>query len=109
MRVFADRLIANATDRQKQVIAGMWEQSSANTRMKALSKLPEFRLGPHLWSGVTAVRPGAGVVVVGSPEQVAQTLQEFVEMGCTEFCLSGYPHDDEAERFGRLVMPYFRN
>jgi alkanesulfonate monooxygenase len=104
---FADQLIENATDHQKQVIAEMWEQSSANSRMKVLARVPDFRLGPHLWSGLTAVRPGAGVVVVGNPEQVAQTLQEFVDIGCTEFCLSGYPHDEEAERFGRLVMPYF--
>lgn len=41
------------------------------------------------------------------PEQVAATIQEFIDLGCTEFCFSGYPHDEEAERFGRLVMPYF--
>ena len=42
------------------------------------------------------------------PEQVAETIHQFVDIGCTEFCLSGYPHHEEAERFGRLVMPYFR-
>ena len=73
--------------------------------MKELSRAADYRLGPHLWSGITTVRPGAGVAVVGDPKQVAATLQEFVDVGCTEFCLSGYPHDVEAERFGRLVMP----
>lgn len=105
---FAEQLIANATERQKKVAAEMWEQSEANTRMKTLSKVPDFRIAPHLWSGITTVRPGAGVVVVGNPSQVAETLQQFVDIGCTEFCLSGYPHDGEAERFGRLVMPYFK-
>lgn len=105
---FAEQLIANASDHQKRVISEMWEQSEANTRMKVLAQAPGFRLGPHLWSGVGSVRPGAGVVVVGNPEQVAETLQQFVDIGCTEFCLSGYPHHEEAERFGRLVMPYFR-
>ena len=59
----------------------------------------------HLWSGITTVRPGAGVAVVGDPRQVADTLSEFVDVGCTHFCLSGYPHDEEAKRFGRDVMP----
>jgi len=47
------------------------------------------------------------MAVVGNPEQVAATMQEFIDIGCTEFCLSGYPHAQEAEGFGRLVMPYF--
>ena len=53
------------------------------------------------------MRPGAGVAIVGNPEQVAATLQEFIDLGCTDFCLSGYPHHTEAERFGKLVMPLF--
>ncbi|MGZ0248010.1 MAG: LLM class flavin-dependent oxidoreductase, partial [Alphaproteobacteria bacterium] len=57
------------------------------------------------WTGMTRVRPGAGVAVVGSPDQVANQLQQFIDAGCTSFCLSGYLHDEEAERFGRLVRP----
>jgi alkanesulfonate monooxygenase len=47
-------------------------------------------------------------MMVGTPAQVADLIQEYVEIGCSEFCLSGYTHDAEAERFGRMVMPYFR-
>jgi len=38
-----------------------------------------------------------------------QTRSSPARQSCSraEFCLSGYPHDEEAERFGRLVMPYF--
>lgn len=104
----ADRLIASAGDDHKKVIAELWEQSESNTRMKELGKADQFRIAPHLWSGITVVRPGAGVAVVGNPEQVAATLQQFADIGCTDFCLSGYPHDEEAERFGRLVMPFFK-
>jgi alkanesulfonate monooxygenase len=101
----AEELIAGASDAHRRAIAGMWEQSEANTRMKELVEAPDHRLAPHLWSGISTLRPGAGVAVVGDPKQVAATLQEFVDIGCTEFCLSGYPHDTEAERFGRTVMP----
>ena len=104
----ADALIANASDGQRRMISTMWEQSEANTRMKELTEAEGYRIAPHLWSGVSTVRPGAGVCVVGTPDQVADTLLEFVEVGCTHFCLSGYPHDEAATRFGREVLPRLR-
>ena len=103
----ADRLIASESDKHKRAIAGLWEQSECNSRMKQLGQRDDLRIAPHLWSGITTVRPGAGVAVVGNPEQVADTLQQFVDIGCTDFCLSGYPHDEAARQFGRWVMPYF--
>jgi alkanesulfonate monooxygenase len=60
---------------------------------------------PHLWTGITKVRPGAGIAVVGNPAQCAAPFQQFIDAGCHSFCLSGYLHDEEAERFGRLVRP----
>ena len=54
------------------------------------------------------MRPGAGIAVVGNPEQCADTLQKFIDLGCHSFCLSGYLHDEEAERFGKWVMPILR-
>ncbi|MGF6312856.1 alkanesulfonate monooxygenase SsuD/methylene tetrahydromethanopterin reductase-like flavin-dependent oxidoreductase (luciferase family) [Bradyrhizobium sp. i1.8.4] len=62
-------------------------------------------LMPHLWIGITKVRPGAGIAVVGNPEQCAATLQRFIDAGCHSFCLSVHLHDEEAERFGRLIRP----
>ena len=35
-------------------------------------------------------------------------LQKFIDLGCHSFCLSGYLHDEEAERFGKWVMPILR-
>ncbi|MNP68505.1 Methanesulfonate monooxygenase [compost metagenome] len=83
----------------------MMAESVANQRMKELSNTVGRKMTPHLWTGITEVRPGAGIAVVGNPQQVADQLLAFVEAGCSGFCLSGYPHHEEAERFGRLVMP----
>ncbi len=105
----AEALIAGAAEYRKEAVRTMWEESEANTRMKQLAAADDLWIGPHLWAGITTVRPGAGVMIVGTPEQVAATLREYVDLGASEFCLSGYPHDEEAERFGRLVMPYFRD
>jgi alkanesulfonate monooxygenase len=60
---------------------------------------------PNLWTGITRTRPGAGIAVVGDPRQCADVLQRYIDLGCRSFCLSGYLHDAEAERFGRLVRP----
>lgn len=84
----------------------LWfEDSTADARMKGLAKKDNLLLAPHLWAGITKVRPGAGVAVVGNPQQVADTLKQFIDVGCRSFCLSGYPHDEEATRFGELVRP----
>ena len=103
----ADALIANASDAARARREHMWEQSEANDRMWELTKVEDYRIAPHLWSGLSTVRPGAGVAMVGNPQQIAETLEQFIEIGCTEFCLSGSPHAREATRFGELVMPYF--
>ena len=68
-----------------------------------------MRLGSHLWAGISKVRAGAGIAVVGNPEQIAETLNEFVEAGCSSFCLSGYPHAEAAKIFADKVMPRFRD
>lgn len=104
----ADALIATASQLGTANAAEMFKaksDSAANDRMVQLSHTVGRKMTPHLWTGITEVRPGAGVAVVGNPQQVAAQLQAFVDAGCTGFCVSGYPHAQEAERFGRLVMP----
>lgn len=101
-------LIEGATDEQRTHRATVRDESQADRRMWTIANETDgYRVAPHLWSGISTIRTGAGMAVVGNPQQVADTLQQFVDIGCTEFCLSGYPHAREAERFGRLVMPLF--
>jgi alkanesulfonate monooxygenase len=60
---------------------------------------------PNLWAGVGLVRGGAGTALVGSHEEVADRMAEYHDLGIDEFILSGYPHLEEAYRFGEGVMP----
>lgn len=101
----ADRLVANTSERDRARLKERVANSEANRRVQALAAEHGDRAGDHLWTGMTRVRPGAGVAVVGDPHQVAHQLQQFIDAGCTSFCLSGYLHDEEAERFGRMVRP----
>jgi alkanesulfonate monooxygenase len=105
----AEALIAHASDEARARRMQSHEESEADNRMKELAQAEGYRIARHLWSGIGSVRAGAGVAIVGNPEQVANTIDEFIQIGCTEFCLSGYPHDREAERFGELVMPLLKH
>ena len=59
----------------------------------------------HLWTGIGRARSGCGAAIVGDPDQVVAKLERYVELGIDAFILSGYPHLEEAEHFGRLVLP----
>ena len=101
----AHELVRDVTEAQARFIRTHYAGSVANQRVQQLAREHGEKIGPHLWTGVTRVRPGAGIVVVGNPQQCAATLQEFIDLGCTSFCLSGYLHDEEATRFARWVRP----
>jgi len=60
---------------------------------------------PHLWAGISVVRSGAGMAIVGSYEQVAERLKAYAALGVRVFILSGYPHLEECENVGRNVLP----
>ncbi|MCH9671038.1 MAG: LLM class flavin-dependent oxidoreductase [Gammaproteobacteria bacterium] len=104
----ARELVAHGTDADRAQIQSANRTSEANKRVQALAEDHGELIGPHLWTGITQVRAGAGIAVVGNPRQCADALLRFVEAGCSSFCLSGFPHDTEAERFGRLVMPLLK-
>lgn len=90
-------------------VEGIRRTSDANRRVWELLEQSgdDMKIHPHLWTGISTVRIGAGIAVVGNPAQVAATLQEFVDAGCSTFCLSGYPHAEAARIFSSKVMPYF--
>ena len=64
-----------------------------------------LEISPNLWAGVGLVRGGAGTALVGNPQQVADRIKEYADIGLEYFILSGYPHLDEAHRFAELVFP----
>lgn len=63
---------------------------------------------PNLWTGVGRARSGCGAALVGSADQVLSKIEEYQKMGMRAFVFSGYPHIDEAEYFGKLVLPHLK-
>lgn len=67
-----------------------------------------YFVGPNLWSGLALVRNGGSLMFVGTPEQVADRLLEYVDVGVSKFILSGYPHLEEATITGQLLLPVLK-
>ena len=101
----ADKLIRNIPEAARDELKRYTASSKANQRVQQLAAEKGLWIAPHLWSGLTKFRPGAGIAVVGNPEQCAATLQQFIDAGCHSFCLSGYLHHEEAARFGQWIRP----
>ena len=101
----ANGLVANITEEREKYIREHYAQSVANQRVQELRKTMGDLIAPNLWSGLTRARPGAGICIVGNPQQCADVLQQYIDVGCHSFCLAGYLHDDEAWRFKKMVRP----
>ena len=108
----ADRLLAGmdavAVDAAQQRFARM--DSVGQRRMADLNAGSADRLvvAPNLWAGVGLIREGAGTAVVGSHDEVAARLSEYVRGGFEHLVLSGWPHVEEAYRVGEEVLPRLR-
>lgn len=63
---------------------------------------------PGLWTGVGRARSGCGAALVGSTDQVMSKIEAYQKMGIRAFIFSGYPHIDEAQHFGKRVMPHLK-
>ena len=74
-------------------------------QLMANAKENDFKIGPNLWAGLTQVLSGNSIALVGTPDQVADRIVEFVELGFDKVLLRGFPHLETAEKVGELVIP----
>ncbi len=105
----AERIISRIDPEVRQTFLKSYKHvdSVGQNRQIELGLKDDLLVEPHLWAGIGLARSGVGVAIVGDPQQVADELKSYQEMGIGTFILSGYPHVEEARRFGELVMPHF--
>lgn len=105
----ADRLLAGIDAAAiEKVQAGLRRsESEGQRRMLDLhhGSTDGLEIYPNVWAGVGLVRGGAGTAFVGSHDEVADRIEEYAELGISEFILSGYPHLENAYWFGEGVLP----
>jgi alkanesulfonate monooxygenase len=106
----ADDLIRHVDDATIEAAQKVFSRmdSAGQRRMSALhgGRRDRLEVAPNLWAGVGLVRGGAGTALVGDPDQVRARIEEYRRIGIDSFIFSGYPHLEEAYRFGELVMPH---
>jgi alkanesulfonate monooxygenase len=64
---------------------------------------------PMLWTGIGRARSGCGGAIVGTPEQIIEKMNRYMDMGVRSFILSGYPLKEECELFGKMVLPHLNS
>ncbi len=108
-REYADYLVAKLDDDQGEAIRkraldatslGVARQSAARDSADDAGYTE-----PNLWTGVGRARSGCGAALVGSADQILEKLARYRKMGMRSFILSGYPHLEEADYVGKLVIP----
>ncbi|GIX48437.1 MAG: methanesulfonate monooxygenase [Candidatus Tectimicrobiota bacterium] len=104
----AEELIAHAHPRvlaQRQAVIAGTPMSGQQVQAR---RVAGYRLGPRLWNGLSTVRVNCGTAIVGTPQEVAEELLGYWELGIDEFILSGFPHLEECERVSATVLPLLR-
>lgn len=108
-REYAEMLVSKLDDEEGRKIRERALDSTSygvarQARNRALSDMEGF-IEPHLWTGVGRARSGCGAALVGSADQILSELESYQKMGIRSFIFSGYPHLDECDYIGKLVMP----
>jgi len=84
-------------------------ESVGQQRVNEMASRGSLWLTDAIWMGVNQVRAGAGTMFVGTPQMVAGVIREYFEAGVRHFIMHGWPHKEEAEIFGREVLPLLRD
>lgn len=108
-REYAEMLVSKLDDEEGQKIRDRALDSTSlgvarQARNRELADMEGF-IEPHLWTGIGRARSGCGAALVGSADQILSEIEAYQKMGVRSFIFSGYPHLDECDHIGRLIMP----
>ena len=65
-------------------------------------------LSRNIWTGFVPHYGPVWTTLLGTPREVADAFLEYKRIGVTDFIISGWPELDEADTFGREVLPLVR-
>ncbi|MBI3024301.1 MAG: LLM class flavin-dependent oxidoreductase [Candidatus Tectomicrobia bacterium] len=85
-------------------------ESTSQRRINEMAaRNPSHWLTETIWMGINKVRGGGATMFVGTPGMVARQLRAYADAGVTHFIMHGYPYLEEAEIFGREVLPLLKD
>ncbi|SFR88009.1 LLM class flavin-dependent oxidoreductase [Sphingomonas jatrophae] len=114
----ARRLFATATETSKALFNELGRdgkkestaESAGAQRQWALHKgrtdsFDDLIVAPNLWAGMSILRGGPSCGIIGSYQQIADRLAEYVDAGASSFILASNPHLEEAYNVGEEILP----
>ncbi|WP_129728752.1 LLM class flavin-dependent oxidoreductase [Ectobacillus funiculus] len=106
----ADKLLKSVSQnhfayKEKQTKSGESEGNKRLQKLVSASRDNGFRIGPNLWAGVASVVGGNGISLVGTPDQVADRIIEYIDLGFSKILLRGYPFLETIQEVGDYVIP----
>ncbi|OZB95369.1 LLM class flavin-dependent oxidoreductase [Paenibacillus sp. XY044] len=110
----ADEIIRHvdpAVIARKETEVTIKDESIGDRRLQKLmndSRANDFRIGPNVWAGLTQVMGGNSIALVGTPDQVADRILDYADLGFTKVLLRGLPFLETITAIGRDVIPRVR-
>lgn len=107
----ADQILTTARQRLEQagpVVANKPQSVGAQRLLDTVAK--GDRVDARLWTGIAALVGGGhnSTALVGTPEQVADALLAYYELGVTTFLIRGFDPIEDAKDYGRELLPLTR-
>jgi alkanesulfonate monooxygenase len=89
---------------------GPREPANEGSRRLLAAAAQGERLDKRLWTGAARVTGARGntTSLVGTPQQVAEALCEYHDLGVTTFLIRGFDPLDDAIEYGRSLLPLTR-
>ena len=111
-REYAQELVSKLDDDKGKIIRDRALDATSlgvarQARNRDVADMEGF-IEPHLWTGVGRARSGCGAALVGSADKILSEIESYQKMGIRAFIFSGYPHLDECDYIGKLVMPHLK-
>src|SRR5438876_793686 len=108
----ARSILAKVTEARPSVVgegAGMRPQAVGARRLVEFAREAEVH-DKRLWTPIAAAMGGAGntTALVGTPEQVAESLLDYYDIGCTTLLIRGFDPLNDALEYGRELIPQVR-
>jgi alkanesulfonate monooxygenase len=101
-------LAENAGERGKAAVAEWREKTTESVGFQAIYQLAENRpnwLTPYLWTGLVPYMGPMSISLIGSPDEIVESIFEYRRIGVTQFLFQARPDLPTLEFFGTSILP----
>lgn len=106
----AERIKQRIAELRAKAGLGARDPANEGSRRLLAAAAQGERLDKRLWTGAALLTGARGntTSLVGTPQQVAEALVDYYELGVTTFLIRGFDPLDDAVEYGRSLLPLTR-